>query len=159
MTGSDEAPTAGDPDTDEAADETGPPVYWPTLTGEEAEQEWQALREWVERLLARFPHATRLPPCWWRHNDIVELCSALRDHERACYAQVAPATAAVEWHRAFRDIESRAEMWIRRFTCTVPGRGHADTAGPDPDGGWDAFVAADVTARRPDREPETGSCS
>lgn len=130
---------------DQVSDESGAPVYWPTLTAEEAEDEWPALREWVDQLLIRFPHCARVPQCWWRHNDLVELFSALRDHERASFASTASAAAATDWHRAFRDVELRAEMWIRRFTCSVPGRDHTGSSDLED---WSAFVVADVETRR-----------
>jgi hypothetical protein len=68
------------------------PIHWPTLTAEEAELEWPALRDWVEQLFVRFPNCSRVPACWWRHNDLVELFSALRDHERASFASGASAS-------------------------------------------------------------------
>jgi hypothetical protein len=131
-------------------DEFEGPIYWPTREPEQAEFDWPSLREWVERLRARFPHMTaRIPDCWYRHNDLVEALLALRDHERVSYASTAPASAAVEWHRAFRDMEARWDGWIRRFTCTVPGKGHP-TLDLDPsrhDDEFDEFVKTDLTRR------------
>lgn len=126
------------------------PVFWPAMTQSEAREEWDGLRCWVEQLWRRFPNLTRIPDCWWRHNDLVEVLAALRDYERGCYGPSASATAAVEWHRSLRDMEIRIEIWIKRFTCNVTGRGHTavppdDHAMPD---GWSEFVQADV-ARRP----------
>ena len=107
------------------------------------------MRQWVEHLVHRFPNIARLPDCWWRHNDLVEVLSALRDYERACFAITAPATGPIEWQRALRDVEIRIEIWTKRFTCNVPGRGH-DPADPnsDPVDGWTRFIEADVTHRR-----------
>ncbi|TAM92794.1 MAG: hypothetical protein EPN43_01910 [Jatrophihabitans sp.] len=119
------------------------PVFWPALTPAEAELEWPALRDWVVTLGARFPHATRVPPCWWQHNDLVELLAALRDFERACYGAAARLTGPVEWHGAFQDIERRLEMWVKRLGCAV-GREHFHLLDED---GWRAFVAADIAAR------------
>lgn len=59
----------------------------------------------------------RLPPCWYRHNDLVEALSTLRDHERISYSDTAPPTAAVAWHSAFRDIETRLRGWIAELRC------------------------------------------
>jgi hypothetical protein len=142
MNADDAGASLADTDGPELIDESCSPVHWPTLTAEEVQLEWPALREWVDQLLDRFPHCVRVPTCWWRHNDLVELFSALRDHERASFASTAPASAAAEWHRAFRDVELRAEMWIKRFTCTIPGREHRVSSED-----WAAFVAADVNAR------------
>jgi len=54
-------------------------------------------------------------------------------------------TGPVEWHRALRDIEARVETWVKRLTCTVPGRGHAPTS-------WPEFVEIDVAERRKRQE-------
>jgi hypothetical protein len=121
-----------------------PPLHWPTLIADETPDEWRSLRQWVDQLYTRFPHAVRVPPCWWQHNDLVELLSALRDYERASYASDAAPTAAVDWHRAFREIESRMELWIKRFSCGLSGREHRYPVGDD---GWMAFIAADARAR------------
>ena len=126
-------------------DESAPPVHWGELTGDEAAREWPALRAWVDELQRRFPHTLRLPTCWWQHNDLVELLAALRDHERVSYGPSAPATAAIDWHRAFRDTEARAETWIRRLSCSIPGREHSDATAPE---AWQRFVEADVRMRR-----------
>ncbi len=130
------------------------PIYWPTRDPDQVEFDWPCLAEWVNRLRARFPHMTaRIPDCWYRHNDLVEALLALRDHERVSYSSTAPASAAVEWHRAFRDMEGRWDNWIKRFTCTVPGKGHPplDLAAPEPDEPFVAFVKADLARRTGDR--------
>lgn len=133
------------------------PIFWPALRAEEAKREWDALRRWVEQLRIRYPNLVRLPECWWRHNDLVEVLSALRDHERACFNPLAPATAAVEWQRALRDMEIRMEIWIKRFTCNVPGRCHETQVSSEdvlPDG-WMEHVTRDVARRRRPDEPST----
>jgi hypothetical protein len=124
------------------------PTYWPRLTAAEAAEEWPTLREWVKQLQHRFPHTLRLPNCWWQHNDLVEILSALRDHERGSYAASAPPNSALDWHRAFRDVELRIEIWIKRFGCTVPGREHP--LGTD-DAAWLAFLEGDAATRRQGR--------
>jgi hypothetical protein len=142
--GRSDAPDDGIGEAMERFNAKTPAIYWPTIIAAETEKEWRALRHWVERLYVRFPHAGRVPPCWWQHNDLVELLSALRDYERASFAPEAPPTAAVEWHRAFRDIETRLEMWVKRLDCALVGREHASLI---TDEGWDAFIAGDVQAR------------
>ena len=78
------------------------------------------LREWVTALVRRFAIEPRvIPPCWEQHNGMVEALSALRDHERACYAETAPSTAAVEWFHAFREIEARLLSLGAMTHCTV----------------------------------------
>ena len=85
-------------------------MYWPDLPPGEAHDEWEALRAWVEQLVVRFAHLDHhvIPRCWFRHNGHVEALVALRDQERVNYSDTAPGSAAVDWHRAFRDIEARS---------------------------------------------------
>jgi hypothetical protein len=132
------------------AEEVPHPIFWPAMRPDEAHKEWNDLRCWVDQLRTRYPNLTRIPDCWWRHNDLVEVLAALRDFERGCFYPLAPATAAVEWQRALRDMEVRMEIWIKRLTCAVAGRGHDAPMQPVdvvPDG-WVEFVDQDA-ARRP----------
>jgi hypothetical protein len=130
-------------------DEMAGPVYWPDLTAEDAAAEWDGLRRWVLNLRIRFPQATKIPDCWYRHNDLVEALSALRDYERASFSSTAPPSGAVEWHRAFRDIEARYETWIRKLPCQAgTGRGHEVTEPAlEPTADWDDFIRSDIDAR------------
>lgn len=80
------------------------PLHVPSLTTTEREALMPDLRVWVERLADRFALDTRtIPPCWERHNGLVEALSALRDHERASYAGDADPRSATDWMRALRD--------------------------------------------------------
>jgi hypothetical protein len=130
-------------------DEVAGPMYWPDLSFGEADQEWDSLRAWVEHLVARFPHVDHhvIPRCWFRHNGHVEALVALRDQERINYSDTAPGSAAVEWHRAFRDIEARLREWTGQLAC---GATHEVRAHPirslDSDE-WDQFVNDDVNRR------------
>jgi hypothetical protein len=130
-------------------DELSGAIYWPDLPANEAKAEWEALRTWVDRFRARFPRATKIPDCWFHHGDLVEALSALRDYERASFSSTAPPTAAIEWHRAFRDMESRYEAWIKRLPCGAdPRRGHEPIAvsAEIPDC-WEDVVSRDVALR------------
>jgi hypothetical protein len=126
----------------------GEPIFWPALTRQEAEEEWPRLYAWVEHLKARYPNGVRLPDCWWQHSDLIEALAALRDFERGCFAPRGKPTAAVEWQRAFRDTETRLELWIRRLPCAVTGRGHQPVLVSQhvPDA-WLEVVRADIEAR------------
>src|SRR5674476_1230046 len=56
------------------------PTHWASLLPDEARQSWAQLRVWVEDLVDRFALETRVvPPCWYRHNTLVESLSALLD--------------------------------------------------------------------------------
>jgi hypothetical protein len=136
----------GPPDLDEVEG----PLHWPDITATDASVEWRELREWVEGLLERFPHLDHhvIPLCWWRHNGHVEALSALRDHERICYADSSPATAAVDWHRAFRDIESRLREWTGTLPCGSSHDTRIRPVRPVGEVDWATFVADDVERRR-----------
>ena len=96
------------------------PIHWPSLTAPERDRRMVQLEEWVDQLIARFALDTRVvPPCWPRHNAMVETLSALRDHERASYHQAAPPTAAVDWLRAFRDVETLLRTIAGQTQCTA----------------------------------------
>lgn len=96
------------------------PVHWPSLTSEERVQRSEELKRWVAQLVGRFDIDVRIvPPCWQRHPGMVEALSALRDHERACYADTAPPTAAVDWLRALREVEARLHELVAKTQCTA----------------------------------------
>jgi hypothetical protein len=126
------------------------PLHWPDLTAVEAGREWDELRTWVESLRDRFPHLDHhvIPLCWFRHNGHVEALVALRDHERVAFGESAPGTAAVDWHRAFRDIEARLREWTGLLACgaiheTQSARQRLDDADE-----WDTWVSEDVRGRQ-----------
>jgi hypothetical protein len=138
----------GPPDPSELA----PPTYWPSLSREEAVEEWDYLRAWVEGLLTRFGHLSPevIPPCWYRHPGHVEALAALADFQRACIGRSALPVDAVRWHRAFRDIEDRLRAWTAAAGCTSAD-GHKSPVPPPPidEDDWAAFVAEDTAARSP----------
>lgn len=129
------------------------PTLLPSLLPDEAPQAWTDLREWVEHLVDRFGLERRaIPPCWYRHNTLVEALSALRDHERICFAPSASPTAAVDWFRALREIEHRLSQASARTQCSI------NEHRPDPPRNWrtdqprwQTFVEADSR----DREQRT----
>jgi len=89
-----------------------------------------------------------VPPCWYRHNTLVEALSALRDHERMSFAPSASPTAAVDWFRALREIEHQLAEAGARTQCSV------NEHRPDPPRSWRAdqdqwqtFVETDVHDR------------
>ena len=110
---------------DDESDETalGPlegPTHMPSRTTPEREHKLSQLREWVPQLVRRFALDSRvIPPCWENHNGMVEALQALRDHERASYADTAPLTAAVEWFAAFREIEARLTQLAALTQCSL----------------------------------------
>lgn len=96
------------------------PIHWPSLTVNERASRGEQLREWVEQLAVRFALDSRVvPPCWQRHNAMVEALSALRDHERASFADTAAPTAAVDWLRALREVEQFLREIAGKTQCTT----------------------------------------
>ena len=73
--------------------------------------------------------------------------AALRDHELVNYGDSAPGSAAVDWHRAFRDIEARLREWTGQLAC---GATHETRSRPshliDPVE-WEQFVSHDANHR------------
>lgn len=127
----------------------GGPRHWPSLSGQEAEEAWEELRDWVEQLVDRFALDPRLvPPCWFRHNAMVEALAALRDHETASYAPDALGTAAIDWLRALREVEHRLAECAARTQCSVtehrddPARMWQTNAAE-----WGDFISRDVAGR------------
>jgi len=125
------------------------PTHWPSLLPDDARQAWADLRDWVERLVERFGLETRVvPPCWYRHNTLVEALSALRDHERISFAPNASPTAAVDWFRALREIEHRLAEACARTQCSVnEHRPDLQRTWLTDQTQWRAFVAADLRDR------------
>lgn len=130
-------------------DQIAGPLHWPAVTSDDAPRQWSELRDWVAGLMGRFEHLDHhvIPLCWWRHNGHVEALAALRDQERMSYSDTSPPSAAVEWHRAFRDIEARLREWTATLPC---GSCHDPRTRPTPtveEGEWAAFVAEDAARR------------
>lgn len=74
----------------------------------------------MEQFVDRFAVDTRtIPPCWYRHNAMVEALAALRDHERGSYGDSTAKTTGVDWLRAVRDIESFLRESASRTGCTA----------------------------------------
>ena len=135
------------------------PVYWPGVSAARSATAWTDLRRWVNELLERFPHLDHhvIPMCWWRHNGHVEALAALRDHQRMCYDDSSPPTAAMEWHRAFRDIEARMREWTSTLACGATHDPKGRPARAADENEWQRFVAADSEERaqyQPEQQEE-----
>lgn len=116
------------------------PVHWPSLTAVELAAEWPHLLAWVQLLKVRYPNSLRLPDCWWRHADLVEPLAALRDYEHGCFAVSSDPRTAVDWQRAFRDIDAQLELSVRRLPCASGVRGHVAPPSPHIPAGWLDYV-------------------
>jgi len=102
-----------------AEEEIPAATHWPSIPVADLADEWNDLRVWVVELKSRFESVDHhvAPNCWWRHNEHVEALAALRDHERASFSNMAPATAPVDWFRAFRDITTLLRGWTGLSGC------------------------------------------
>ena len=88
----------------------------------QVEKEFRLLAEWVNNLRARYPYDLDyhvVPPCWFRHESHLVALQALRDHERISFDQSSPASSAVDWHRALRDIALLLRTFTTSLTCTA----------------------------------------
>jgi hypothetical protein len=125
-------------------------THWPSIVPADVPDHWDDIRAWVEQLQARFAHLDHhvIPRCWWQHNEHVEALSALRDHEIVSFAETAPATAPVDWFRAFRDITALLRSWTGELSCGADHKA-SPAAPPSAPGGeeWEAFVQADLEHR------------
>ena len=130
-------------------DEIDGPMYWSDLPLGAAHEEWEAIRAWVEQLVVRFAHLDHhvIPRCWFRHNGHVEALVALRDQERVNYSDTAPASAAVDWHRAFRDIEARLREWTGQLACGATHEVRTHQVRSVDSEVWRQFVNNEVTRR------------
>lgn len=123
------------------------PLFWPDISADDAPLEWAELRAWVHRLVSRYDLDSHVVPgCWYRHNHLVEALVALRDHERGSFAATAPATAAVEWQRAWRDIESRLRSWTSELRCDTSHHPGHDSQRVMSDEDWNVWLG--VVRRR-----------
>jgi hypothetical protein len=125
-------------------------THWPEVLAVDVAAQWEDLRAWVDQLQERFSHLDHhvIPRCWWRHNEHVEVLSALRDYERSSFAATAPATAPVDWFRALRDVTALLRAWTGDLSC---GAAHQDPpiclSSPAPTE-WGSFLQADVEHRK-----------
>jgi hypothetical protein len=113
------------------------PLDWRAVRTRNAAAEWAALRGWV------------LPPCWYRHPALVDVLTALRDHQRGAFDPMQPLSAATEWQRVFRDLEPRLRDWASRTRCS--NSAHRDELAidwPDDQDTWTAHLDNDVQARQ-----------
>jgi hypothetical protein len=109
-----------DDDLEQAAAAAAAPTHWPALGDEELIQAVGDLRVWVDRLVERFALDVRtVPPCWDRHNTMVEALSALRDYERGCYAETASPSGGVDFIRALREISQFLREAAAQTQCSA----------------------------------------
>jgi hypothetical protein len=82
-----------------STDAESAPWTWRSLTGAAAARQWHELAEWVGWVRGRYPLARQIPPCWWRHPELVEELTALWLAWKDAYAtKHAHLAAPADWH-------------------------------------------------------------
>lgn len=112
---------------------------WRELPQESMPQVWRWLRGWVDWLVEahRIP-AEEIPPCWYRHQDIVEeLWSAANAEIQAWEATTPTMTPMTAWHFHLRMMRDR--LTGKAKEC-VGNREHVPAHSYRP--GWEAGVLA-----------------
>ena len=108
---------------------------WRTLHGHGAEILWRDVNDWVGWLRHRYPVAQQVPPCWWRHTELIEELTALYLAWRAAYTDAnANLTAPADFHHHYLPAAiERVTGW--GVHCSDQHRDRASTvyaATPDP---------------------------
>jgi len=126
-----------------ADDAVNAPLHWPSLGPFAAQGEWPELAKWVDALRHRYRGLDSyvVPACWYEHESLVVALQALKDHERVAYDQSSPASSAMDWHRAFRDISGLLRQFTADLRC-----GHGPEYGDIELFGM--FIANDIAQRR-----------
>lgn len=74
-------------------------VNWRTLTDEDAPAVWVELADWVDWFLQRYQIShKKVPPCWYRHGDLVEELSALHTAWKVSYSPLDGGYGPIGWH-------------------------------------------------------------
>jgi hypothetical protein len=125
-------------------------THWPSLDRETAAREWEQLGGWVEQLRRRFEFLDHhvIPYCWWRHNGHVEALAALRDYEGVSFAQLAPATAPLDWLRALRDTAAMLRSWTADLACGAVHQPPISQSAAFDQEEWSRHVQTDLAGRR-----------
>ena len=131
-------------------DEIPSATHWPSIATADLASEWEKLRTWVDALQQRFGHLDHhiIPFCWFRHNEHVEVLSALRDYEASSFSSTAPSTAPVDWFRALRDMVQLLKSFTSEISC---GSTHQDPEirqVPQSPSDWEEFVQLQMDTRR-----------
>jgi hypothetical protein len=133
---------SGPPILNRPAEPTGvPPVDWRHLSPEESRVAWTTLRKWVEWFTVRYELSISLvPPCWWKHGELVEELSALHILHQASFDKNDTGFGPIGWHERLAQAKER----IRRTGSGCSSK-HASSrprswVGQTDEAEWDAWV-------------------
>ena len=132
------------------------PVDWSALSAADRQEEMRRLWPWVAELVRTWPVSRDVvPPCWFRHESLIRILSALRDAYLTAYHATQAASAAADWMLVWDATEERLRRWVSRSGCKS-GEHHPDRiqrwvveeveASATKDA-FEAYVAADFERR------------
>jgi hypothetical protein len=140
------------------------PVDWSTLSAAERRTELRRLWPWVIELVRTWPVSRDVvPPCWYRHESLIRILSALRDAYLTAFHATQAASAAADWMQVWDATEERLRRWVARAGCKS-GEHHPDRFQrwvTDPDEAaatvreFEMFVEADFERRSAEELQDT----
>lgn len=158
-----------------------PPICWPRLTADQAEDVWRELGEWVGDVLVDrwFVDRAHLPDCWAMHPGAVEALTWAWRAWLHAMMRTAGAVSSAEWHTRWRKdaLKDAAEAVLQEAVATrsekcgpgthlgrpLPGSPGAPQApqtaatGQSEPAAWDTGAEAPWSVPRgPSREMEIG---
>jgi hypothetical protein len=94
------------------------PLRWDGLDADQAAAALAAVDRWVRWLVRRYALDHReVPPCWYRHGDLLEELSALHTAHQAAYDPAGAATGPAEWHHTLAAARARLAVAVSRSGC------------------------------------------
>ncbi|MBN9154715.1 MAG: hypothetical protein J0J05_12105 [Microbacterium sp.] len=116
-------------------------IDWRHLSDSDARAAWDSLRAWVDWFVIRYRIAeTTVPPCWYRHGQLVEELSALHVAHGAAFDSTDSGFGPIGWHE-------RLSVAMPRLTKAYAGgctNGHRDVQPRAPitidEQEWDAWT-------------------
>ena len=94
------------------------PVDWTSLSAAERRTELRRLWPWVIELVRTWPVSRDVvPPCWYRHESLIRILSALRDAYLTAFHATQAASAAADWMQVWDATEERLRRWVARAGC------------------------------------------
>jgi alpha-L-arabinofuranosidase len=100
-------------------------LCWASLSGQEQQEAFDALDDWVDWLVDRYQLDHRVvPPCWLEHTALLEELSALRTAWLEAFCITASGRDPLDWHAAFATARQRLSDWAARTGCR-PGEHRA----------------------------------